>query len=110
MQTARLGPRRALKRQVSPLRSTATTAPSHSRHLTLTASPSHGSHERVTRLNNRLKELGLSTWFDAERMDGDIAQAMTSAIDSTAVVVCCITQNCNASGVRTHALHAGTAA
>ena len=51
------------------------------------------NHARVKQINTRLKQAGLRTWLDAERMDGDIAQAMTRAIDKSAVVVCFVTQN-----------------
>jgi hypothetical protein len=51
------------------------------------------NHARVEKINSLLKAAGMRTWFDADRMEGDIARAMTQAIDSSAVVVCFVTRN-----------------
>jgi hypothetical protein len=49
------------------------------------------NHERVTRLNIALKDRGLTTWFDTERMEGFIKDKMTEGIVNTGCVLVCIT-------------------
>ena len=39
------------------------------------------NHARVAKINNELKRLGLKTWFDEERLHGDILDKVTEAID-----------------------------
>ena len=51
-----------------------------------------GNHERVAVVNEALKELGYTTWFDSDRMTGDIMQQMASGIDKAKIVLVFITQ------------------
>ena len=51
-----------------------------------------GNHERVAVVNTALKELGYTTWFDSDRMTGDIMQQMAAGIDNTKVVLVFVTQ------------------
>lgn len=51
------------------------------------------THERVRFINDRLRNEGLETWFDSERMRGDINIAMTEGIDRSQTVVVFITKN-----------------
>ena len=50
------------------------------------------NHKRCKILNQKLKALGFSTWFDEERMHGNIHEQMVSGIDSARVVLVCITE------------------
>jgi hypothetical protein len=50
------------------------------------------NHLRVQKLNDYLKARGLRTWFDSERMSGNVQEKMTSGIENSAVVVTCITK------------------
>jgi hypothetical protein len=47
----------------------------------------------VARINKKLKEYGLITWFDSDRMKGDIVEQMTNGIDDTQIVIVFITKN-----------------
>lgn len=49
------------------------------------------NHERVSQINEALKSRGIVTWFDNDRMKGDIRDAMTSGIDNTMCVLVFIT-------------------
>ena len=49
------------------------------------------NHERVKRLNSLLKNHGLTTWFDEERMTGDVREKMGEGIELTRAVVVFIT-------------------
>ena len=51
------------------------------------------NHERVARVNDALKAAGLVTWFDAERMRGDVVAQMTDGIDRSSLVLVFITRN-----------------
>ena len=53
------------------------------------------NHERVRRLFNFLEKRGLRIWFDAERMEGDVVDAMCDGIDNTTVFIACITSKYN---------------
>lgn len=50
------------------------------------------NHERVRRVNDKLKASGLKTWFDAEKLTGNIPLQMSRGIDSSDVVVVFITE------------------
>jgi Tfp pilus assembly major pilin PilA len=50
------------------------------------------NHDRVSRINKALQRKGFVTWFDEERMDGQIRQKMTEGIKQTHCVVVCITK------------------
>lgn len=43
------------------------------------------NHERVSKVNEKLKEMGFSTWFDEEQLSGDIMDQMAKGIESTKV-------------------------
>ena len=49
------------------------------------------NHVRVSKVNDLLKARGLETWFDSDRMRGDIVRQMTAGIDDAATVVVFIT-------------------
>jgi hypothetical protein len=51
------------------------------------------NHARVSRANDRLKQLGVVTWFDADRMTGHIRDKMAEGIANTSTVVVFVTQN-----------------
>jgi hypothetical protein len=51
------------------------------------------SHGRVSKVNKMLKEkYGLTTWFDEDRMDGDVRTTMTEGIENSMVMIIFITQ------------------
>jgi hypothetical protein len=50
------------------------------------------NHARVARFNEVAKRLGLRTWFDAERMTGEVKAQMAAGIDATQVVVVFVTK------------------
>jgi hypothetical protein len=50
------------------------------------------NHARVSRINKALQRRGFITWFDEEKMDGQIRQKMTEGIKQTHCVVVCITK------------------
>ena len=49
----------------------------------------HGrnNHDRVARVNTWLQKQGIVTWFDSERMKGNILQQMFNGIENARVVV-----------------------
>ena len=51
------------------------------------------NHERVSKVNAALSAAGLVTWFDEERMRGDVVQQMTDGIDRSSVVLVFVTSN-----------------
>jgi len=50
------------------------------------------NHRRVSEINNALKAKGLTTWFDEERMEGDVREKMREGIDNCKCVVVFITK------------------
>jgi hypothetical protein len=50
------------------------------------------NHDRVSRINKALQRRGFITWFDEEKMNGQIRQKMTEGIKQTHCVVVCITK------------------
>jgi hypothetical protein len=46
----------------------------------------------VSRLNSALKKLGAITWFDEDRMEGNIIDQKCAGIDDSKFVIVCITQ------------------
>lgn len=50
------------------------------------------NHSRVSRINSELKKRGLITWFDEERMKGNIRQLMAKAIAASRVVLVHVTE------------------
>jgi len=51
------------------------------------------NHERVAHVNAALQAAGLVTWFDEERMRGDVVAQMTDGIERSSVVLVFVTQN-----------------
>ena len=51
------------------------------------------NHERVAKVNAWLKLHGVVTWFDSERMKGNIVQQMFNGIDNCQVVIVIVTKN-----------------
>ncbi len=49
------------------------------------------NHSRVAKVNKYLKDKGLITWFDEDRMDGNVRRKMTEGIDNTLCMVVFIT-------------------
>jgi len=50
------------------------------------------NHKRVSAINNALKGEGITTWFDDEKLNGDIVRQMTSGIDNAKIVIVFLTQ------------------
>ncbi|KAL5246983.1 hypothetical protein ACHWQZ_G018999 [Mnemiopsis leidyi] len=50
------------------------------------------NHERVSAVNDALKQLGYKTWFDSDRMTGDIVDTLCDGIDNTRLVLVFVTQ------------------
>ena len=50
------------------------------------------NHDRVARINAYLQSRGLITWFDSDRMIGDLVSQMTTVIDMTQIVLVFITK------------------
>lgn len=50
------------------------------------------NHQRVSQINRDLKSLGFVTWFDEERLTGDINKQMADGIDHSKMVVVFITK------------------
>ena len=49
------------------------------------------THARVSRVNDYLKARGMVTWFDGDRMEGEIVDHMVDGIDKSAVLVVFVT-------------------
>jgi len=49
------------------------------------------NHERVGLINAALQRVGITTWFDEERMHGDIVAQMTNGIENARIVVVFVT-------------------
>ena len=50
------------------------------------------NHARVSKINEGLKKRGLETWFDSDRMRGDIQKQMARGIDNAQCVVVFVTK------------------
>jgi hypothetical protein len=50
------------------------------------------NHLRVMAVNNALKALGFITWFDEEKMQGNIRRLMTEGVDLTLVMLTFVTR------------------
>ncbi|RYH14740.1 toll/interleukin-1 receptor domain-containing protein [archaeon] len=50
------------------------------------------NHERVGRINEALKKRGLSTWFDSEKMEGNVKKKMISGIENANCIVVFVTK------------------
>ena len=50
------------------------------------------NHDRVSVINDALKHLGYKTWFDSDRMTGDIVDKMCSGIDKTKLIIVFVTK------------------
>ena len=52
----------------------------------------HTNHRRVAAVNAALKAQGVSTWFDEERLGGNVVEQITAGIEKTHVVVVFLTK------------------
>jgi len=50
------------------------------------------NHERVAKLNKCLNAKGIRTWFDEDKLNGNIINQMCEGIDTSKIVVVCITE------------------
>jgi surface protein len=50
------------------------------------------NHLRAKRINTALKAAGIKSWFDEEKMHGNIKQTMLSGIDESALVIVLVTR------------------
>jgi hypothetical protein len=50
------------------------------------------NHDLVAKINEALKSLGFVTWFDSDRMTGDVEDKMVSGIDNASVIIVFVTQ------------------
>jgi hypothetical protein len=50
------------------------------------------NHDRVAMINKELKSVGFVTWFDSDRMTGDVVDQMVSGINHAAVIIVFVTQ------------------
>ena len=50
------------------------------------------NHARVGKLNRYLKDRGLITWFDEDRLEGDIEEEMCAGIDQSQIVLVFVTK------------------
>ena len=53
------------------------------------------NHHRISLLNQALHQIGIITWFDEDKMEGDITQRMCEGIDNSTAVIVCITRTYN---------------
>ena len=53
--------------------------------------PHFENHNRVARINDALKQRGYKTWFDSDRMHGNIPAMMANGIDNCKLVLVFIT-------------------
>jgi GTPase SAR1 family protein len=51
------------------------------------------NHEKVKMINEALQKKGLITWFDEEKMKGDLIDRMTEGIEKTKCVLVFVTEN-----------------
>eukprot|EP00899_Mesostigma_viride_P024824 jgi/Mesvir1/5526/Mv15566-RA.2 len=52
----------------------------------------HTNHQRVARVNDALKERGFVTWFDGDRMTGDVQKQMCAGILKSRAVLVFVTE------------------
>ena len=50
------------------------------------------NHARVSRLNTSLQSRHITTWFDTDKMSGNIRDKMAEGISNTQTVIVCITE------------------
>ena len=50
------------------------------------------NHDRVALVNTAIKELGFTTWFDSDRMVGNISIQMAAGIDNSKAVIVFLTE------------------
>eukprot|EP00111_Clytia_hemisphaerica_P018162 TCONS_00053722-protein len=50
------------------------------------------NHEKVTKINEAIKKMGYVTWFDNERMVGNIREQMANGIENTKCFIAFITK------------------
>jgi hypothetical protein len=52
----------------------------------------HTNHHRVSDFNEKLQDLGLVTWFDEERLNGDVITQVIAGIEKTSIFVLFLTK------------------
>jgi hypothetical protein len=50
------------------------------------------NHQRVSLLNDFMKQRGIVTWFDAEKMEGNTRQTMADAISASRIIIVFVTE------------------
>ncbi|KAF0685615.1 Aste57867_22544 [Aphanomyces stellatus] len=50
------------------------------------------THKKVSTINKLLKARGITTWFDEEKMEGNVKKQMIHGIDNARVIVVFVTQ------------------
>ena len=50
------------------------------------------NHYRVSEVNKALQQLGYKTWFDSDKMTGDIVDTLCDGIDKTRIFLVFVTQ------------------
>ena len=53
------------------------------------------NHKRVDRLNKKLQDKGVVTWFDSEQMKGEVVEQMIRGIDNSQLVIVFVTKRYN---------------
>ena len=43
------------------------------------------NHDRVAKVNDKFKEMGFATWFDQDKLSGNIMDQMAKGIETTKV-------------------------
>lgn len=54
----------------------------------------HANHKLCSEINAYLKTQGIDTWFDEERMTGQIVDAMVNGLDNAACLLIAVTKTC----------------
>lgn len=52
----------------------------------------HSNHQRVSQVNDWLKAKGVTTWFDKDRLTGEVVDEITFAIENTKLAVVFVTK------------------
>eukprot|EP01036_Dinobryon_divergens_P002747 gene2747-3605_t len=50
------------------------------------------NHERVIKISDGLKSMGIVTWLDAERMEGNVSKMMCEGIDNASLILIFVTR------------------
>ena len=54
--------------------------------------PEHANHKLISRINDALKKKKIRTWFDSQRLTGDVVGQITRGIDNSRIVVAFLTR------------------